>query len=156
MTGAIAPSATGGARVGSRASGSGGGSATVTDRDGVVEDTGRDRTTSGGEFDGWASGWRAPVAVLVVPAAGASVRRVTVPGREKSRNCSGPIVPGAGGGAGVTALVVACCAASGDKARLAAASATPHFTIVTPPIRIDCMILLNSRRHLARSAPNGR
>jgi len=33
---------------------------------------------------------------LVLAAGGVSVRRVTVPGNEKSRNCSGPIVPGAG------------------------------------------------------------
>ena len=35
-----------------------------------------------------------------------------------------------------------CCAASGGKARPASASATPHVHIVTPPIRIDCLILL--------------
>ena len=44
-------------------------------------------------------------------AGGVSVRRVTVPGNEKSRNSPGPIVPGAGAGAGVTALVAGCCAA---------------------------------------------
>lgn len=132
-------SSTGGASVGRCASGSGGGRATVTERDGTVDGTGRDRTAKGAESDDGVSAGRE---VFVVLAGGVSVRRVTVPGSEKSRSSPGPIESGAGAGAGVTALVVAGWAASGGAARLPSASATPHFAIVTPRIRIDCLILL--------------
>jgi hypothetical protein len=152
-------SSTGGARVGSCDKGSAGGSATVTDRDGAVEGTGRVRTANGAELEGWASVWRALVAALVVLAGGDSVRRVTVPGSEKSRNCSGPTVSGAGVGAGVTTLVVVCWADRGGVARLASASAAHQVRIVArPPIRINPMVLKmcpQSGAHRAERAMNG-
>ena len=98
------------------------------------------------------------VVVLVVLAGAGSFRRVTVPGNEKSRNSPGPMESGAGAGAGVlTGRAGVSCAASGAAARPASASATPDSHIVTRPLlRIDCMFLRISSRHLARCAPNGR